>query len=90
MAHVCFYVCCSACVGVCGNVCFVTAVVEEFLAVECWSLLYVCVRDVIYVVFSICIVRRGAVGTHLMKVLYVCVVVCPFQPSSSLIQVLRF
>ena len=25
-------------------------------------MLYVCVREVMYVVFSVCIVRRGAVG----------------------------
>ena len=42
---------------------------------------YVCVRDVIDVVFSVCIVRRGAVGLvygkcecFVMQMLYVCVV----------------
>ena len=48
-----FYVCCSDCLGVCVNVCCVVAVVEdsELLALECCSMLYVCVRDVKDVVF---------------------------------------
>ena len=41
-------------VWVCGNVCCVVADVEYFFNV--------CVRDVIDVVFSVCIVTRGAVG----------------------------
>ena len=45
-----FYVCCSACVGICGNVCCVATVVKySFLALECLSILYVCVRGVMYV-----------------------------------------
>ena len=43
-------------------------------------MLYVCVRDVMDVVFSVCIVRRGAVCARVgkcecfvMQVLYVCV-----------------
>ena len=31
-------------------------------------MLYVCVGDVIDVVFSVCIVRRGAVGVRVWKV----------------------
>ena len=31
-------------------------------------MLYVCVRDVMDVVFSICIVTRGAVGAHVWEV----------------------
>ena len=31
-------------------------------------MLYVCVRDVIDVVFYVCIVRRGAVCAHVWKV----------------------
>ena len=31
-------------------------------------MLYVCVRDVIYVVFSVCIVTRGAVGARVWEV----------------------
>ena len=31
-------------------------------------MLYVCVRDVMYVVFSVCIVRRGAVGAGVWEV----------------------
>ena len=34
-----------------------------FLDLECW-ILYVCVGDVIDVVFSVCIMRRGAVGVR--------------------------
>ena len=58
MAHVCFlcllwwglweYLLCS---GRCWKKCF--------LASECWSMLCVCVGDVMDVVFSVCIVRRG-------------------------------
>ena len=49
------YVCCSDCVRVCVNV-------------E-WSLLkIVCVGDVMDVVFSVCIVRRGAVGARVWGV----------------------
>ena len=41
--------------GVCGNVCCVAAVVKDngFLSI---GVLYVCVRDMMDVVFSICIV----------------------------------
>ena len=48
--------------GVCGNVCCVAAIVKDsvFLAFECGSMLYICVRDVMDVVFSVCIVRHGA------------------------------
>ena len=57
MAHVCFYVCCSSCVA--------TVVKNSvFLALECCSMLCVCVGDVKDVVFSVCIVRRGAVGAR--------------------------
>ena len=31
-------------------------------------MLYVCVRGVIYVVFSVCIVRRGALGARVWEV----------------------
>ena len=48
------HVCCSDCVGVCGNVCCVATIV--------------CVVYVMDVVFSVCIVRRGAVGARLWEV----------------------
>ena len=48
-----FYVCCSNYVGVCGNVCCVAAIVK---------------KDVMDVVFSVCIVRRGAVGARVWGV----------------------
>ena len=50
--------------GVCGNVCCVAAVIEDSLEV----LLYVCVGDVMNVVFFVCIVRRGAVGARVWEV----------------------
>ena len=62
-AHLCFYVCCSDCVGVCWNVCCVAAVVKECLF-SLGVLKYVCVRGVMDVVFSVCIVTRGAVGAR--------------------------
>ena len=69
IAHDCFYVCCSDCVGVCGNVCCVAAVVKDSsLALECLRMLYVCVRGVMDVVFSVCIVTRGVLGAHVWEV----------------------
>ena len=44
---------------------------RAFLKVVCFSigeLLYVCVGDVMDVVFSVCIVRRGAVGGRVWEV----------------------
>ena len=48
----------------------VVAVVKDSgcLALECRSLLYVCVRDVINVVFDVCIVRLGAVCARISDV----------------------
>ena len=52
--------------GVCGNVCYVAAVVKDsVLALECYTMLYICVRDVMDVVFSVFIVRRGSVGARI-------------------------
>ena len=39
-----------------------------FLALGCWSMLRVCVRDVMDVVFSVCIVMRGAVSARVWEV----------------------
>ena len=67
MAHVCFYVCCSNCVGVCGIVSSVAAVVKSSVVLEPWSvfsMLCVCVVDVMDLVFYVCILRRGAVGAR--------------------------
>ena len=63
-----FYVCCSDCAGVCRTVWCIVAVVKNsvFLALEC--MLCVCVVDVMDVVFSVCIVRRGAVGARVWEV----------------------
>ena len=60
----------SAIVTVWGYVCCVAAIVKdsEFLALECRSMLYVCVRVVMNVVFSVCNVVRGAVGAHVWEV----------------------
>ena len=72
MVHVCFYVCCSNCLLICKNVCCVAAVVENIdfsLGVLKYvSILCVCVGDVMDVVFSVCIVRRGAVGARVWEV----------------------
>ena len=65
MAHVCFYVCCSDCVGVCGKVCCVAAVVKNSVFFSLGVLKCVCVGDV---VFSVCIVRHGAVGARVWGV----------------------
>ena len=56
--------------GVCENVCCVAAVLTDrvFLALECWSVLYVCVRGVMDVVFSIYIVTHSAVGARVWDV----------------------
>ena len=53
--------------GVCGNVCCVAAVVKDSVF-SLGVLKYVCVRGVMDVVFSVCIVRRGAVGARLWEV----------------------
>ena len=45
--------------GVCGNVCCVAAVVKDFFSLA--VLKYVCVRGVMDVVFSVCIVTRVGV-----------------------------
>ena len=66
-----FYVCCSDGVGVCVNVCCVAAVVKNsgFLCLGVLKyvlcLCSVCVMDV---VFSVCIVRRGAVDVCVWEV----------------------
>ena len=58
-------VCCSHCVGVCGNVCCVAVVVKVF---SLGVLNYVNVMVVMDVVFSVCIVTRGAVGARVCGV----------------------
>ena len=60
------------CVGVCGNVCCVAAVVKNSVFFSLGVLKYVvCLCrgcDVMDVVFSVCIVRRGAVGARVWGV----------------------
>ena len=70
MAQVRFYVCCIDCMGAYWNVGCVAAAVKEsvFLDLESWSMLYVCVRGGMDVVFSVCIVTRGAVGARVWEV----------------------
>ena len=65
-----FYFGCSDCVGDCGNVCCVAAVDKDsgFLSLGMLKMLYVCVRDVMDVVFFVCIVTRGAVGARVWEV----------------------
>ena len=59
-----FYVCCSDC----GNVCCVAAVVENSVFFSLGVLKYVCVGDEMDVVFSVCIVRGGAVDARVWEV----------------------
>ena len=59
MAHACFYVC--------WNVCCVAAVVKDSVFFSS-GVLYVCVKGVMDVVISICIVTRGAVGARVWEV----------------------
>ena len=72
MAHVCFYVCCIEC-RVCGNVCCVATAVNDSgfepssLGALERKIMFVCVRDVIDVVFSVCIVMRVAVGDRVWE-----------------------
>ena len=54
-------------------------------------MVYVCVRDVMEVVFSVCIVRRGSVGLvygkcecFIMQMLYVLCLVCILWQFSML------
>ena len=63
-----FYVCCSDCVGVCGNVCCLAAIAND--SVFCLEVLkyVVCVRGVMDIVFSVCIVTRGPVGACVWEV----------------------
>ena len=72
MVDVCFYVCCSDYVGVCRNVCCVAAVVKNSVFFSLGVLKYVlkcvCVGDVMDVVFSVCIVRHGAVDARVWEV----------------------
>ena len=66
-----FYACCSDCVGVCGIVCCVAVIVKNSVFLKPWSVevcLVVDVMDVMDVVFSVCIVRRGAVGARVWEV----------------------
>ena len=69
MAHVCFYDCCSDCVGVCGNVCCVSAVVKNrIFSLGVLKYVVSLCSVVMSVVFSVCIVRRGAVGARVCEV----------------------
>ena len=58
----------SVVVTVWGYVCCVVAVVKNSGVFEPWSMLCVCAVDVMNVVFSVCIVRRGAVGARVWEV----------------------
>ena len=53
---------------VCGNVCCVATVVKNSVFFCLGVLKCVCVGDVMDVVFSVCIVRRGAVGARVWGV----------------------
>ena len=65
----CFYVCCSDCVGVCGNVCCVAAFAKDSGFMSLGVLKYVvCLCKGCDVVFSVCSVTRGTVGTRVWEV----------------------
>ena len=49
--ELCFYVCCSNCVGFCENVCWLAAVVKDS-GFSLGVLKYVCVKDVMDVVYT--------------------------------------
>ena len=71
MAQVCSYICCRDSVWVCVNVCCVAAVVKDSFFFSFGVLkyvLYVCIRGVMDVVFSVCIVTRGAVGARAWEI----------------------
>ena len=86
-----FYVCCSDRMGICWNVCCVAAVVEDsgVLTLKCKSMVYVCIGDVMDVVVSLCIVRRGAVSDRLWEVC-VCVSSCICYMFVSCVHLVAF
>ena len=53
MACACFYIGCSDCVEICGNICCVAGDVEDSVFFSFGVLKYVCVGDVVDVVFSV-------------------------------------
>ena len=53
MAQVCFYVCCSDYVVVCENVCCVVCVIEDCGCLSLVVLKYICVGEVMEVLFSV-------------------------------------
>ena len=60
---------CSDCVGVCGNVCCVADVLKNYVFSLGVVKYVVCLcKDVMGVVFSVCIVMRGPVGAHVWEV----------------------
>ena len=59
-----FYVCCSDCVWGCGNVCCVVG----FLSLGVLKYGVCLYKGVMYVVFSVCIVTRGAVDARVWEV----------------------
>ena len=64
-----FYVCCSDCVESVGMFVVYRPLLKiAFLVLECLSMLYICIRGGIDVIFSVCIVRRGAVGARVWEV----------------------
>ena len=64
-----FYVYCGDCVEVCWNVCCVAAIVEDVgLSLEVLKYVVCLCKVCMDVVFSVCIVRREAVGTRVLEV----------------------
>ena len=60
--------------GVCRNVCYVVAVVKDnsVFGLGVLKMLYVCVRGVMDVMFSVCILMHGAVGACVWEVCVSC------------------
>ena len=54
---------------VCGNGCCATAIIKDSGVLSLGVLKYVCVRGVMDVVFSVCIVVRGAAGARVWEIL---------------------
>ena len=66
MAHICFYVCCIDCVGSVGMFVLLRPLLKIVFLVL--SVEVCCVMDVMGAVFSVCIMRCGAVGACVWEV----------------------
>ena len=60
-----------------------------FFSLECGGMLYVCVKGVIDIVFSVCIMTRGAVGVRSVEVLVLLCRCCMFVSCVHRVAVLN-